>query len=167
MHADCLLLQDRLNKFILWVSHLSFSLNVSKCSVISFSWSRNSIHNLYTLNNVQLKRVSFIKHFGIYHLCTFYFIHYIDIITGRVLKVLVFIVRCSELIMSVVNCLHSLYYALVRRFYLAKDIYIAILYILAYIFIICCFQAQFTFTVSRLFLYLSYLIHFVLVFPSE
>jgi len=79
-HSDCLLLLDELKPFSLWVSDLGFSINVVKCSVISFSTFRNPLHYPYVINNVLLQRVSIIKDLGIYYSSTLYLSHHIDVI---------------------------------------------------------------------------------------
>ena len=47
---DFCLLQDELNKFTDWASHLGLSLNLSKCHVITFSRSRTPILHNYSFN---------------------------------------------------------------------------------------------------------------------
>lgn len=69
-NSDCLHLQEELDKFTLWASHLCISLNVKKCSIILFSRYKTPTYNPYTLNIVQLHQVHLIKDFGIHYPCT-------------------------------------------------------------------------------------------------
>lgn len=111
--TDSILLQSELNIFADWVSHLSLSLNLSKCNVISFSRSSSPILTSYYLNGTELERVFSVNDLGITYSPNLCFSPHINATVNRALKVLGFIIRNTKLFKSV-RCLCTLYYALVR-----------------------------------------------------
>lgn len=111
--AGSFILQEELVQFSLWVSQLSISLNLSKCSVISFSRSRNPTLYSYQLCGSLLQQVSLIKDLVIYNSSNLSINHHIDFTVGKTIKVLGFIKHKTRLFRSV-QCICSLYVALVR-----------------------------------------------------
>lgn len=63
--SDAIFLQQQLEVFAEWCRINRMSLNVSKCSVISFGRKRSLLHHDYTLTGITLKRESTIKDLGI------------------------------------------------------------------------------------------------------
>jgi hypothetical protein len=128
--ADCLVLQSELNIFGEWVKHLGLTLNVDKCSVMSFTRSRSPLLYDYLLNDTLLQRTTFIKDLGIHFTPSLNFDHHINVTVGKALKVLGFIKRNTKSFTSA-SCLRTLYFSLVRSIleyggviwhpYLAKD----------------------------------------------
>lgn len=83
--------------------------------MLSLSLDLEILHSfptyLITLKS-QLQLISIIKDIGIYYSSTISFNYHIDVITSHALKILGFIKRNTKLFSSL-NCLRSLYFALV------------------------------------------------------
>jgi hypothetical protein len=127
---QCHILQSELDIFASWAHSIGFSLNISKCHVMSFSRQRSPIHHNYSLNGTSLNRVFLYKDLGIHYSPSLNFEHHINVTVGKALKVLGFIKRNTNQFSSA-RCLCTLYFSLVRSIleygdvvwhpYLAKD----------------------------------------------
>lgn len=94
--SDCLALQTDLFKLGDWCDLNGLSLNIEKCSIVSFSRKTNILHYDYSLNGLSLSRRTVIKDLGVYfdHRLTFKD-HYIYI-SNRGNSLLGFIKRWSK-----------------------------------------------------------------------
>lgn len=58
LHSDSVLLQNDLTTLFVWCNQNKWSLNIDKCKIMSFTRSRSSIINYYTiLYNIVLQHV--------------------------------------------------------------------------------------------------------------
>src|SRR5699024_4700011 len=55
-YADCLLLQDSVDSLVKWCNDNRLQLNVSKCTLLTFTRKSNYIHFYYNINGTVLER---------------------------------------------------------------------------------------------------------------
>jgi len=61
---DCSLLQDDLNRFVMWSKSLGLALNIAKCRSMSFTRTRSSIINTYLINGIRISSVDSLRDLG-------------------------------------------------------------------------------------------------------
>lgn len=106
-------LQSDLTNISNWASLNELSFQPKKCENLRISRKRFSAHRIYSLNNVQLKTVDFVRDLGVYISKTLLWSHHINCIAAKSNKMLGFLRRtCSRNLP--VNSLRMLYIALVR-----------------------------------------------------
>lgn len=110
---DALFLQSQLEIFANWCRINSMSLNVTKCSIISFSRKRIQFNYDYSLNATSLKRESNVKDLGVILDTKLSFKHHINFIVSKASSKLGFIFRFAKKFKNV-YCLKTLYTSLVR-----------------------------------------------------
>lgn len=110
---DALFLQRQLETFAEWCRVNRMSLNVSKCSVISFSRKRSTFHFDYALADIQLKRESTVKDLGILIDTKLNFKDHVAYIVSKASSQLGFLFRFAKKFKDV-YCLKALYCAIVR-----------------------------------------------------
>ena len=97
LRTDCETLQSDLEKLSSWCNTNDMELNISKCSVITFTRKKNVIDFDYSVGGVTLKRVDEIKDLGIILDTKLCFDRHINHIFRRCNKLLGFIYRaCSR-----------------------------------------------------------------------
>lgn len=89
--ANCLNLQEILISISRWYKYNSLSLNIAKCSTVTYSKKQTFI--TYSINDSTLLRLDKIRDFGIIFEQSFYFTNYIFDIVSKAFKVYGFIVR--------------------------------------------------------------------------
>ena len=110
---DATFLQTQLDNFVRWYELNRMSLNVSKCSVISFTRKRSLVAFDYKISQVSLKRELQIKDLGIILDSKLSFKNHVEYITAKASKILGFVFRTAKNFTNI-QCLKALYYALVR-----------------------------------------------------
>lgn len=110
---DCVLLQQDLDRLQDYCFYNKLELNVSKCSCITFSRSRNLLSYNYTLNQQSLERTDYIRDLGVIIDSKLLFDRHIDSITSKATKTLGFIVRSTKHF-ELVKSLKILYCSLIR-----------------------------------------------------
>lgn len=93
---DSMALQNDLRKLSNWSYENGLHLNASKCSVITFSRSRNLQHFIYDVNAENLTRSSQVKDLGIFFDNELNFRYHLNIVIGKAFKQLGFILRHSK-----------------------------------------------------------------------
>ena len=63
---DSIVLQNSIDKFLIWCKKNGLELNISKCVVMTFSHRRNPIMSDYFIDGQQIKRVTQIRDLGVY-----------------------------------------------------------------------------------------------------
>lgn len=111
--ADCQFLQEQLNRFACWCSDNRMVLNVSKCSVITFTRKHNTISFEYTLSNTTVPRTSCVKDLGVMLDSKMTFTDHISYTVSKASKTLGFIFRIAKNFRDL-RCLKALYCSLVR-----------------------------------------------------
>ncbi|XP_055542947.1 uncharacterized protein LOC129728527 [Wyeomyia smithii] len=110
---DALFLQQQLEAFADWCQLNRMSLDVSKCSVISFSRRSSNINFNYALAGVQLKRESTVKDLGILLDTKLNFKDHVAYIVSKASSQLGFLFRFAKKFKNI-YCLETLYCAIVR-----------------------------------------------------
>lgn len=109
---DCLLLQRDIDNVDCWFRENKMSLNVNKCSVMTFSRKNNIIGYDYNINGVNLERKSEIKDLGVIFRSDVRFnSHFIGMV-NRAYKSMGFIIRNGK--SFELGTIVRLYHALVR-----------------------------------------------------
>lgn len=106
-------LQSYLNNFVNWCSLNGFTLNFTKCSVITFHRCRNPCLFQYSLSNASLPRVDSIKDLGILLDPKLSFIPHLDFMCAKACRMLGFIKRNTRDFKDFLT-LKSLFCSLVR-----------------------------------------------------
>lgn len=94
--SDVLTLQSDINSLLLWCSQNGFSLNSSKCSVISFYRCKKPRFASYSLNTHPLLRVDQVKDLGILIDTKISFIPHIDFMCAKACRMLGFLKRNTK-----------------------------------------------------------------------
>lgn len=110
---DCHSLQENINSLSSWCAYNGFSLNFSKCSVMSFYRSRYPILFTYLLNYEELSRCNVVKDLGVMLDTKLSFSLHIDYICARAFSMLGFLKRNSKGFKDL-GTLKILYFSLVR-----------------------------------------------------
>lgn len=110
---DALFLQSQLDVFIGWCETNRMVLNAGKCSVISFSRKRSTLHFDYKIRSTVLKRESVVKDLGVLLDVKLTFKEHVAFVTSKASKMLGFIFRVAKHFKNI-QCLKSLYCSLVR-----------------------------------------------------
>lgn len=93
---DTLNLQSNLDRFAIWSRHDRLPLNISKCSVITFSRLDNAISYNYKIDNCVLTRVNSVRDLGIVIESNMFFSIHINTIIKKAFKMLGFINRSTN-----------------------------------------------------------------------
>lgn len=110
---DTQILQNSINKFIKWCNNNDLSVNVMKCSVMTFSTKNNTIHANYYINDNQILRVYSARDLGVIFDSKLSFASHIEYVTNKAHTILAFVKRhCYKTFNS--DIAKMLYYALVR-----------------------------------------------------
>ncbi|KXJ82388.1 hypothetical protein RP20_CCG014064 [Aedes albopictus] len=110
---DAVFLQQQLEAFAVWCSLNRMSLNVSKCSVISFSRKKSMFHFDYALGGVKLKRESTVKDLGVLLDSKLTFKDHVAYVVAKASSQLGFLFRFAKSFKDI-YCLKSLYCSIVR-----------------------------------------------------
>lgn len=110
---DAIFLQHQLESFAEWCRVNRMSLNVSKCSVISFGRKHSLVHFDYALGDEQLKRESTVKDLGVLIDSKLSFKDHIAYIIAKASSQLGFLFRFAKKFKDA-YCLKSLYCSIVR-----------------------------------------------------
>jgi len=105
---DRSLLQDDLNRFVMWSELLGLALNVAKCRSMSFTRTRSPIINTYLINGVRISSVDSLRDLGFVFTPSLSPRSHITSITCKAFKLLGFIRRVS-CEFKLKNSLKSLY----------------------------------------------------------
>ena len=111
--SDCSQLQSDIDVFSDWCTRNGFSLNPSKCSIMSFYRCKNPIIFQYLLNNSVLPKVSLVKDLGILLDSKLSFIQHYDVVCSKACRMLGFVKRNTSEFKDFLT-LKSLYCSLVR-----------------------------------------------------
>ena len=106
-------LQSDINNLVLWCSQNGFSLNTSKCSIISFYRCKRPCILTYCLDSHSLQRVDFMKDLSILLDTKLSFIPHLDFMCAKACRMLVFIKRNTRVLKDFLT-LKVLYCSLVR-----------------------------------------------------
>ena len=90
---DACLLQEDLNCLVSWSTENSLNLNISKCTVITFTRKQNFIHADYVVGSTTLSRSYSIKDLGVLLDSQITFVQHIDVMVASALKRLGFVLR--------------------------------------------------------------------------
>lgn len=93
---DCQLLQDDLSRFHSWCESNGMSLNVGKCSTITFTRKKSPIVANYTVGGSILSRVSKIKDLGVIFNSQFSFGDHLEYVVNKANAMLGFVKRWSK-----------------------------------------------------------------------
>lgn len=110
---DAAFLQHQLETFAVWCSSNRMSLNVSKCSVISFGRKKSILHFDYALEGVRLKRESTVKDLGVLLDSKLTFKDHVAYVVAKASSQLGFLFRFAKKFKDI-YCLKSLYCSIVR-----------------------------------------------------
>lgn len=95
--ADCVHLQEDLNRLVMFCNENGLYFNLEKCCCITFTRNLNSIDYAYQLDGENLKRVNFIKDLGIIFDSKLIFDRHVDSVVNASSKMLGYIKRkCSS-----------------------------------------------------------------------
>lgn len=111
--ADCMLLQDDLDRLGCYYAKNRIGINLTKCSLVTFTRKKLPINYNYAINNILLNRVNTVKDLGVLIDSKLSFSDHIDAITNKAFKSLGFIMRVTQPF-SDLGCLKILYYSYVR-----------------------------------------------------
>lgn len=110
---DALFLQQQLEAFADWCHINRMSLNISKCSVISFGRKHSLLHFGYALSGIQLQRESTVKDLGILMDTKLTFKDHVAYVVSKASSQLGFLFRFAKKFKDV-YCLKALYCSIVR-----------------------------------------------------
>lgn len=110
---DCSLLQSHLNRVAVWSRTNCLSLNAKKCQTISFSRRHTHIDFTYSVDGVNLQRVSTVKDLGVHIDSKLTFKTHIDFIVAKCYSTLGLIRRFGRNFNDI-DVMRSLYCTLVR-----------------------------------------------------
>lgn len=110
---DCLLLQDDLHRLSKYCRENRITINVSKCTHITFSRNRTDYHGIYKLESATIKRVSSVVDLGVTLDQKMTFSAHIDRIRDKSYKALGFVMRVSKEFKNI-NTIKLLYFCYVR-----------------------------------------------------
>lgn len=111
--ADCMNLQSDLDRLVKYYADNRITVNLSKCSIVSFTRKKNPIQHDYTLNNDKVIRANSIRDLGVLIDAKLTFANHFDAVVNKAYKKLGFILRVSQSF-SDVGCLKVLYFSYVR-----------------------------------------------------
>ena len=111
--SDAEVLQQQLATFSCWCCDNRMTLNVSKCSVISFSRKRNTLHFNYQLQGTLLQRSTLVKDLGVMLDSKLTFNEHNEFVCRKASKTLGFLFRITKEFKDI-RCLKVLYCSLVR-----------------------------------------------------
>lgn len=111
--ADAQFLQQQLTAFANWCNVNRMTVNPEKCSIITFSRSKNPMAYSYDLNGVLLSRVDQIKDLGVILDSKLTFKQHVSYIVDKASKSLGLMFRITKSFTDI-YCLKTLYCALVR-----------------------------------------------------
>lgn len=95
--SDCLLLQTELHRIIIWGESLGLSINIQKCSPMTFSSIKDPLHFSYSINDVPLKCAGDSIHdLGFTLTRTLYPLKHIEETCCKALKILGFVFRVTQ-----------------------------------------------------------------------
>lgn len=94
--SDVLCLQEDLNRLDAYCNLNKLDLNVTKCSVISFTRKRHNFLSRYTLKGACLERVNVVKDLGVLLDSKLLFDHHVNHIVDKAHRTLGFILRASS-----------------------------------------------------------------------
>lgn len=106
-------LQNDITRFQKWCKRKKLNLNISKCKYIQFNKGISQSINSYTMNDTLIENVKVIRDLGIYFDSKLTFVHHIDLICNRALKLLGFIKRHTKEFSNII-AIKTLYISLVR-----------------------------------------------------
>ena len=92
---DTMLLHEDLLSLSNWSILNGLSLNVAKCSVISFSRKRNGLSREYSVNGINLERVGLVKDLGVLFYSALTFSPHVEYIVSKSLRTLGFVKRST------------------------------------------------------------------------
>lgn len=96
-HNDCLLLQEDLNRLIVYCNENKLILNIKKCNVITFSRKNKQINYNYKLDGNIIGRVSEVRDLGVILDSKLSFSAHVSMTTDKAYKMLGFIFRtCTD-----------------------------------------------------------------------
>lgn len=111
--ADCLVLQNDLDRISSWCHRNRLHMNVNKCKILSYTRKYNTVDFDYILENGVLDRCSTVKDLGVQFDCKLNFIEHINTMIASAHRMYGFIYRnCREFTNS--NCLMTLYNTFIR-----------------------------------------------------
>lgn len=110
---DATELQRSLNGLYQWCVINRMDLNINKCKVITFHTIKNPIIYQYSINNINLQRITEIKDLGVFFNSQLSFNQHIENITAKAFKILGFINRNSKDFKNP-NTYKILYYTFIR-----------------------------------------------------
>ena len=111
--ADCLDLQEDLNRVDNWCLENRLPLNIEKCKVMTFSLKHNKILHNYTIQSISIERCTVFKDLGVTIDSKLTFNIHIQTVTKSALKMLGFILRTCRYFTNIAS-LKTLYYCYVR-----------------------------------------------------
>lgn len=111
--SNALLLQEDLERVANYCKTNNLILNISKCSVITFSRKTQTVQFKYSIENQPLLRVSDIRDLGVHLDSKLTFVNHIDMIAKKASSALGFIIRNAS-IFKTMKTLKVLYCAYVR-----------------------------------------------------
>lgn len=111
--SDCETLQSQLNLVYNWCTSNSLTLNISKCTTVSYSRKKEVISYQYNINNECISRSNCVKDLGIMFDEKLSFNVHVDRTVSSALKSLGFIIRNTHNFRNI-QCLKILYFSLVR-----------------------------------------------------
>lgn len=110
---DCMLLQRALDDVQCWCDRNKLSLNVSKCSVMSFGLKKELLTFHYQVGNDVLNRPSTMRDLGVIFDPKLSFVHHIEGVISAAYKTMGFIIRCARDFTSI-DAMKQLFLQLVR-----------------------------------------------------
>lgn len=110
---DCVYLQEDLHRLESYYINNRININVLKCSSITFSRRRSPLVYSYSINNIAITRVNFVKDLGVFLDQKLAFSDHISFITDRAYKNLGFVMRVSSNFTDP-GCILALYNSYVR-----------------------------------------------------
>ena len=110
---DCGKLQYDLNNLVDWCEINGMELNPTKCKIMTYTRSRNTIDSDYMIGCHSLERTSLFKDLGVTLDTSLQFSHHLDNVINKAFQMLGFIKRCTQDFTSTI-ALKTPYCALVR-----------------------------------------------------
>lgn len=111
--ADCLLIQSDLDRLSEYYRINRITVNVKKCSQITFTRKKTSIDHAYIINNSPINKTNLVRDLGILLDSKLQMNEHINYITNKAYRSLGFVIR-SCIPFKNINCLKNVYFALVR-----------------------------------------------------
>lgn len=111
--SDCYGLQEDIDRVVQWSLENKLHFNVSKCSSISFTRSRNPVHHPYAIDGAMMERRIEVRDLGVNFKADLSFRHHITMICKKAYRILGFVLRQSR-DFSNINAIRALYDSLVK-----------------------------------------------------